>query len=199
MSESSSVQIHLSSEPILLTTIPSCLGWQQKYLFQWKQMEDFTVRYQANDIWFHIMSTSAMKMEYQNSVHDKILNEPARKKGVPFTEQKHKREQREHRAGWFYIVHWKQTTNMCVVRWPLMAPQLNSCLLHWPRKEFGQSPYSIVSFREVQLVFFSRCPQGLAQWLVHNRHWINVCWRQECSVQSMEAVSYTHLTLPTTT
>ena len=46
-----------------------------------------------------------MKMEYQNSVHDKILNEPARKKGVPFTEQKHKREQREHRAGWFYIVH----------------------------------------------------------------------------------------------
>lgn len=151
-------------------------------------MEDFTVRYQANDIWFHIMSTSAMKMEYQNSVHDKILNEPARKKGVPFTEQKHKREQREHRAGWFYIVHWKQTTNMCVVRWPLMAPQLNSCLLHWPRKEFGQSPYSIVSFREVQLVFFSRCPQGLAQWLVHNRHWINVCWRQECSVQSMEGM-----------
>lgn len=51
-------------------------------------MEDFLVRYKANDISFHIMSTSAMKMEYQNNVHDKILNELARKKGLPFAGKK---------------------------------------------------------------------------------------------------------------
>lgn len=33
------------------------------------------------------------------------LNKPVEKEGLSLTEKKHKREQREPRAGWFHILH----------------------------------------------------------------------------------------------
>lgn len=51
------------------------------------------------------MSTYAIKMKYQNSVHAKTLNKSAGEQGLSFIELKHKREQRKPSAGWFHILH----------------------------------------------------------------------------------------------